>query len=62
MSSSNTSLLITEYELMKDLTNILAEIHKFTETNIAKPLNEFTETNIAKPFNELTDTTINYFK
>ncbi len=62
MSSSNTSSMITENELMNDLTNILAEIHKFTETNIAKPFNEFAETNITKPFNELTDTTINYFK
>ena len=62
MSSNNTNSMIIENELMNDLTNILAEIHKFTEKNIAKPLNEFTETNIAKPFNELTDTTMNYFK
>ena len=41
-----------------DLTNILAEIHKFTETNIAKPFNEFTEKNIAKPLNEFTETNI----
>ena len=62
MSSNNTNSMIVENELMNDLTNILAEIHKFTETNIAKPFNEFTEKNIAKPFNELTDTTMNYFK
>tara|TARA_B110000093_G_scaffold20796_1_gene18888 strand:+ start:953 stop:1081 length:129 start_codon:yes stop_codon:yes gene_type:complete len=42
--------MIPENELMNDLTNILAEIHKFTETNISKP------------FNELKDTTINYLK
>ena len=60
--SSNNNHSIKENELLNELSNILDEIHKFTETNITKPLNEFAETNIAKPFNEFTDTTINYFK
>ena len=59
---NNTQSITKEDELLSELSNILDEIHKFTETNITKPLNEFAETNITKPFNEFTDTTINYFK
>jgi hypothetical protein len=62
MSDNNTESMTKEKELLSELSNILDEIHKFTEANITKPLNEFAEANIAKPFNELTDTTINYFK
>lgn len=57
---NNTELITKEDELLSELSNILDEIHKFTETNITKPLNEFTEVNITKPFNEFKN--INFFK
>ena len=62
MSNNNIDSMTKEKELLTELTNILDEIHKFTDKNITKPLNEFAETNITKPLNQLTDTTINYFK
>lgn len=57
-----TESITKEDELLTELSNILDEIHKFTETNITKPLNEFAETNITKPFNELSNKSINFFK
>lgn len=57
---NNTESITKEDELLSELSNILDEIHKFTETNITKPLNEFTEANITIPFNEFKS--INFFK
>ena len=59
---NNTESITKEDELLSELSNILDEIHKFTETNITKPLNEFTEVNITKPFNDLSNKSINFFK
>ena len=58
MSNNNTDSMTKEKELLTELTNILDEIHKFTDKNITKPLNEFAETNITKPFNESPKSTI----